>query len=115
MDKDYAKKILAQAAKPTIGVAIIEGGECVNVAVFESLETAEIFFKKGVWPDAETVLQCPEGFGIGDFYDKASGAWTKKPQPEPPEPPEPEADPQADTDALLMDMEYRLTMLELGI
>lgn len=58
--------------------ALIENGVCINVAVFEE-------------GDAETMnsfgyIHLPEGYGIGDFYDTETNAWTKAPQPEPEEP-----------------------------
>lgn len=42
-------------------------------------------------------------------------AWTPGSIPEPEPDPEPEPTAQADTDAMLVDHEYRLTLLELGV
>lgn len=74
-----------------MNVGIIKSGTVVNAAVFDSFDDAQAFFEAGVWPDAECVLELPEGYGIGDSYDAQTGEWTKAPAPEPPEPePEPE-------------------------
>lgn len=40
---------------------------------------------------------------------------TNAPEPEPVEPSEPEPTPQDDADAMLVDHEYRITLLELGV
>ena len=61
-----------------VNVAFIEDKLCVNVAVFETLAEAKELF--------QNVIECPEGYGIGDSYDGKK--WTKAPPP--PEPPEPE-------------------------
>lgn len=64
-------------------IAIISNQVVVNVAVFNDLETAQSFLESGVWPEADAVLELPEGYGIGDTYD---GEWhnqTFKPEPEP--------------------------------
>lgn len=64
-------------------IAIISNQVVVNVAVFNDLETAQSFLASGVWPEADAVLELPEGYGIGDTYD---GEWhnqTFKPEPEP--------------------------------
>lgn len=60
--------------------AKIEGGVCVNAAVFENEETAVDF--------GYPVL-LPEGYGIGDLYDGEN--WSHAPTPDPE--PEPEPDP----------------------
>lgn len=76
-----------------MNVAIISGGKVTDACVFDELATAQDFLGMGVWPGAEMVLELPEGYGIGDSYDAASGAWAKAPapEPEPPvDPPEPE-------------------------
>ena len=71
-----------------MNIAIIKDGKCVNIALFDGLETAQSFLAAGVY-DADSVVELPDGYGIGDSY--ADGAWTKAPseQPEPVEPVEP--------------------------
>ena len=79
--------------------AVVEDGVCVNVAVFAD--------------DADLVdfgaVEIPDGYGIGDSYDGEK--WTKAPQPEPA--PEPVQEPT--TDEILLDLDYRVTCLELGL
>lgn len=70
-------------------VGIIKGGTVVNAVLFDGFDDAEAFFEAGVWPDAECVVELPEGYGIGDSYDAQTGEWTKAPAPEEPEDPEP--------------------------
>lgn len=73
-----------------MNIAIISGGKVTDACVFDELATAQDFLDMGIWPGAETVLELPEGYGIGDSYDAASGAWAKAPAPEPPvDPPMP--------------------------
>lgn len=73
-----------------MNIAIISGGKVTDACLFDDLATAQDFLGMGVWPGAEMVLELPEGYGIGDSYDAASGAWTKAPAPEPPvDPPMP--------------------------
>lgn len=67
-----------------MNIAIISGGKVINTAVFEDLKTAEEFLAMRVWPEAEAVIELPDGYGIGDMYDGAT--WTKAPEPEPEEP-----------------------------
>ena len=50
--------------------AKIENDICVNIIVFDSKEEAIVF--------DETLLELPEGYGIGDKY--VDGAWYKKEQ-----------------------------------
>ena len=57
-------------------IAILSNQTVINVAVFNDLETAQSFLKSGVWPDADTVLVLPDGYGIGDTYD---GEWHHRP------------------------------------
>lgn len=66
-----------------MNVAIIKDGTCINIALFDSLETAQSFLTAGVY-DADTVIELPDGYGIGDMYDGTT--WTKAPEPEPEEP-----------------------------
>lgn len=61
--------------------AKIEGGVCVNAAVFENEETAVDF--------GYPVL-LPEGYGIGDLYDGEN--WSHAPTPDPEPGPEPDPD-----------------------
>ena len=72
-----------------MNVAIIKGGTVVNAAVFDSFDDAQAFFYAGVWPDAEAIVELPDGYGIGDSYDAQTGEWTQAPVPEEPEEPEP--------------------------
>ena len=72
-------------------IAIVANKNVNNICVFDSLQEAQGFFALNVWPDAECVVELPDGYGIGDSYDAQTGEWTKAPAPEPPEPePEPE-------------------------
>ena len=64
-------------------VAILSNHTVINAAIFDNIETAQSFLASGVWPEADAVLELPEGYGIGDTYD---GEWhnqTFKPEPEP--------------------------------
>lgn len=64
-------------------IAIISNHAVIDAAVFNDIETAQSFLASGVWPEADAVLELPEGYGIGDTYD---GEWhnqTFKPEPEP--------------------------------
>ena len=80
----------------------------------------------GFVPDGWAVMRDDletENFPFGEVeVEEANGVmtvtkWTPGVMPEhEPEPePEPEPTPQDDTDAMLVDHEYRLTLLELGI
>ena len=93
-----------------MNIAIIKDGKCVNIALFDSLATAQSFLAAGVY-DADAVVELPDGYGIGDSYDGEK--WTKAPQPEPEPTPEPEQEPT--TDEILLDLDYRVTCLELGL
>ena len=76
-----------------MNIAIISGGKVTDACVFDDFSTAQDFLSMGVWPGAEMVLELPDGYGIGDSYDAATGEWTKAPEPEPEppiDPPEPE-------------------------
>lgn len=66
-----------------MNIAIIKDGTCINIALFDSLETAQSFLTAGVY-DADAVVELPDGYGIGDMYDGTT--WTKAPEPEPEEP-----------------------------
>ena len=72
-----------------MNIAIIKDGVCIDMCVFEAIQTAQEFLQGDVWPGASHALEAPDGYGIGDSY--ADGAWTKAPskQPEPVEPVEP--------------------------
>jgi len=72
-----------------MNIAVIKDSMCINVCVFNDLETAYNFLKANVWPGASEVLEVPDGYGIGDSY--VDGEWTKAPseQPEIVEPVEP--------------------------
>ena len=84
--------------------AQIENGICVNVIAFDDSATAADYELFGA-------VELPEGYGIGDSYDGEK--WTKAPQPEPEPTPEPEQEPT--TDEILLDLDYRITCLELGL
>ena len=62
-----------------------------------------------------------ENFPFGDLTAEEIGgvmtvtSWTAGTIPEPEPEPEPEPTPQEDTDAMQVDHEYRMTMLELGL
>ena len=76
-----------------MNIAVITKKICTDVAAFADLQTAELFLEQGAWPEADTVTELPDGYGIGDGYDK--GKWKSNPRPEPPptpEPPEPDPD-----------------------
>ena len=57
-------------------VGVLQAGVCIDSAVFQCLETAEQFWKRGVWPEADGVAVLSEGYGIGDYYD--GEIWTKQ-------------------------------------
>lgn len=82
--------------------AQIENGVCVNIIVLDDSATAADYELFGA-------VELPEGYGIGDSYNGSE--WTKAPQPEPT--PEPEQD--STTDEIVLDLDYRLTCLELGL
>ena len=82
--------------------AQIENGVCVNIITFDDSATAADYELFGA-------VELPEGYGIGDGYDGSE--WTKAPQPEPT--PEPTQEPT--TDEILLDLDYRVTCLELGL
>lgn len=70
-----------------MNIAIIKDGTCINIALFDSLETAQSFLTAGAF-EADSVVELPNGYGIGDSYDGTT--WTKAPEPVEPEPePEP--------------------------
>lgn len=72
-------------------IAILSNHTVINIAVFHDIETAQSFLASGVWPEADAVIELPEGYGIGDTYD---GEWhhqTVTPEPEPAPDPEPSA------------------------
>lgn len=52
-------------------------------------------------------IELPDDFGIGDIY--IDGVWSH------PGPPEPEPTAADDLEAIAVDHEYRLTLLELGL
>lgn len=69
-----------------MNIGIIKTGTVVNAALFKGFDGARAFFEAGVWPDADAIVELPDGYGIGDSYDAQTGEWTKAPAPEPPEP-----------------------------
>lgn len=64
-----------------MNIAIISNHVVSDVALFDDLDTARGFLDQRVWPEADTVVELPEGFGVGDTFDGAE--WTKALQPEP--------------------------------
>lgn len=76
--------------------AIVENGVCVNVIMARTDFAASI-----------GAVELPDGYGIGDTY--TDGVWSH------PEPPEPEPTAADDLEAMAVDHEYRLTLLELGL
>lgn len=66
-----------------MNIAIIKDGTCINIAVFDNLDTAQQFLTAGVY-QADSIIELPDGYGIGDSYDGST--WTKAPEPEPVEP-----------------------------
>ena len=75
------------------------GGECLLIADVSAEKAAALAAEIGA-------VDIPDGFGIGDIFDGEKWQHCKV---------EENVDPQADTDAMLVDHEMRLTMLELGI
>lgn len=70
-----------------MNIAIIKDGTCINIVVFDRLDTAQQFLTAGVY-QADSIIELPDGYGIGDSYDGST--WTKAPEPVEPEPePEP--------------------------
>jgi hypothetical protein len=76
-----------------MNIAIMENETCIGAAVFEDINTAQVFLADGAWPGATAVLELPDGHGIGDSY--INGVWTKPPAPDEPEP-EPSTEPTAE-------------------
>ena len=76
--------------------AIVENGVCINVIM-----------AKADFATAIGAVELPDGYGIGDTY--IDGEWSH------PEPPEPEPTAADDLEAMAIDHEYRLTLLELGL
>jgi hypothetical protein len=85
-----------------MNIAILADSLCVDVAVFDDENTAEDFLNGDVWPDATSICQLPDGFGIGD--NCVGGIWEKDMQSESTE--EVENGPPAQT------LEDRITFLE---
>lgn len=90
-----------------MNIAIIKDGKCVNIALFDSLETAQSFLTVGAFY-ADAVVALPDGYGIGDSYDGET--WTKAPEPEPDESESEESEPS--TEATL---EERVAAIETAI
>ena len=76
--------------------AIVENNICTNIIV----ANADFAVSIGA-------VELPDGYGIGDTY--TDGVWSH------PEPPEPEPTAADDLEAMAIDHEYRLTLLELGL
>lgn len=76
-------------------------------------EASKYYTPQTVFVDAPDYVDVGWGF---DGTKEGDERFIEPPAPPEPEPgPEPEPDPQADTDALLVDHEMRITMLELGV
>lgn len=76
-------------------------------------EAAKYYSPQTVFVDAPDYVDVGWGF---DGTKEGDERFIEPPAPPEPEPgPEPLPDPQADTDALLVDHEMRITMLELGV
>lgn len=62
-------------------IAFIINNSCVNIAVFDiqDIHNIDKAFKEGF----DELVECPEGFGIGDNF--IDGVWSKK-KPTPTEP-----------------------------
>lgn len=58
-----------------MNIAVIKSGVVVDVAQFVDVQTAQSFLDLGVWSNAESVIELPEGYGIGDSYENS--VWTK--------------------------------------
>ena len=101
-----------------INIGIMRKGVCIEVAVFDSIETAQAFFAAGMWVDADTIAEIPDGYGIGDLFDGED--WTKQdpgepdtmPPPEPYSMPEPSPDPNPVPDGSLSEVLKRLDKLD---
>ncbi|MDR1101687.1 MAG: hypothetical protein LBL34_04975 [Clostridiales bacterium] len=70
-----------------MNIAVIKDNICVNTLAFDDLATAQSFLENGAI-DGDSVLELPEGYGIGDMYTE--GEWAKAPVDEPQETPEQE-------------------------
>ena len=90
-----------------MNIAIIKDGMCINIALFDALETAQSFLTAGVF-EADSVVELPDGYGIGDSYDGET--WTKAPKTKPDESESEESEPS--TEATL---EERVTAIETAI
>lgn len=100
----------------------LKNGKCVTVGVFEAIdyiiededaepltttrtiEEAVAEIKSTLVPVVyDDVVSCPDGFGQGDIYE--NGAWSKEPAPV--------AEPTIED--YLVDLDYRVSMVELGL
>ena len=90
-----------------MNVAIIKNGTCINIALFDSLKTAQSFLTSGVF-DADSVAELPDGYGVGDTYDGET--WIKAPKTEPDESESEESKPTTDTS-----LEERVAAIETAI
>ena len=64
-----------------MNIAVLKEGLVINSVVFDDVEKAEEFLNLGIWPEADAVMELPEGFGIGDSY--INDEWINQEQPEP--------------------------------
>ena len=93
-----------------MSIAVIKDTVCIDAAVFDNIATAQEFLKANVW-EADSVVELPDGYGIGDSY--VGGEWVKAPQPEPIEQTEPE--PDTDIAARIGTVEQVLSTLVRGL
>ena len=90
-----------------MNIAIIKDSTCINMALCNTLETAQSFLTAGMF-EADSVVELPDGYGIGDSYNGET--WTKTPETEPDESESEESEPS--TEATL---EERVAAIETAI
>ena len=90
-----------------MNIAIIKDGTCINIALFDSLATAQSFLTAGVF-EADSVVELPDGYGIGDSYDGET--WTKAPETEPDE-----SEPEESEPSMEATLEERVAAIETAI
>ena len=66
-----------------MNVGIIKSNTVINAIVCETIDIAKQFLKDGAFDDADSVIELPGGYWIGDTYKNKK--WTKAPEPEMPE------------------------------
>lgn len=87
--------------------AFIKNNICFNIAVFDDIEIVEEFKivlkQDGIVDDIPAL---PEGFGIGDKYE--DGVWTKAETI-------PELPKEPTIEDYLVDLDFRVSLIELGV